>query len=292
MPVHAAVIAHDYSVVSSGWLKNTGMHLRQCHNLLISCMGLQGTESFLLSCLVFDLEGYDALLGSDAVAYYWELHCMSFSAQDICAQPMFKSQYLPLEVCGGTTCGQQHLYVDYLVEHSIAGMCTSKNGPLCRSYVQACTHRNVRPPTFFLSLLNQTQCLSTFPMNALLLFWHFLSPTTPEQKRRNIIVALTNHLKLLQYLPFKRNHSYINTLFNKTFEHLQRAELLNVTDAHSIPLTLQQHHIEDVKNIISNHVFQGLCTDALYLPLSQIPVGCLDYLQELVFTDEIRKQTI
>ncbi|KAK0205683.1 hypothetical protein IW262DRAFT_1337662 [Armillaria fumosa] len=290
MPVRAAVIARDYSVVSSGWLKNAGMRSRQRRNLLVSCTGLQGTGSFLLSCLVFDLEGYDALLGSDAVAYYRELCCMSFSAQDVCAQPMFESQSLPLEVCGGTTCGQQHLYVDYLAEHSIAGMCTSKYGPLCRSYVQACTHGNVRPPTFFLSLLNQTQCLSTFPMNALLPFWRFLSPTTPEQKRRNTIVALTNRLKLLQYLPFKRNYSYINTLFDNTFEHLQRAELLNVADAHGIPLTLQQHHIEDVKNI--NHVFQGLCADALYLPLSQIPVGCLDCLQEFVFADEIRKQTI
>ncbi|KAK0215632.1 hypothetical protein IW262DRAFT_1401364 [Armillaria fumosa] len=200
MPVHAAVIARDYSVVSSGWLKNTGMHSRQRRNLLVSCTGLQGTGSFVLFCLVFDLEGYDALLGSDAVAYYRELCCMSFSAQDVCAQPMFKSQSLLLEVCGGTTCSQQHLYVNYLVEHSIAGMCTSKNGPL--------------------------------------------------------------------------------------------SELLNVADAHGIPLTLQQHHIKDVKNIISNHVFQGLCADPLYLPLSQILVGCLDYLQELVFADKIRKQNI
>ncbi|KAK0231380.1 hypothetical protein IW262DRAFT_1343897 [Armillaria fumosa] len=144
------------------------------------------------------------------------------SVLDVCAQPVFKSQSLLLEVCDGTTCSQQHLYVNYLVKHSIAGMCTSKNGPLCRSY---------------------------------------------------------------------------------TFKHLQQAELLNVADAHSIPLTLQQHHIKDVKNIISDHIFQGLCTDAdeplgsfrfinaLYLPLPQIPVGCLDYLQELVFADEIRKQT-
>ncbi|KAK0226676.1 hypothetical protein IW262DRAFT_1363571 [Armillaria fumosa] len=230
MPVRAAVIAHDYSVVSSGWLKNTGMRSGQCRDLLVSCMGLQGTGSFLLSCLVFDLEGYDALLGSDVVAYYWELCCTSFSAQNICAQPVFKYQSLPLEVCGGTTCGQQHLYVDYLVEHSITGI---------------------------------------FPMNALLPFWHFLAPTTPEQKRQNTIVAFTNHLKLLQYLPFKRNHN-----------------------AHGIPLTLQQHHIEDVKSIISNHVFQGLCADALSLPLSQILVGCLDCLQEFVFADKIRKQTI
>ncbi|KAK0494305.1 hypothetical protein EDD18DRAFT_1176229 [Armillaria luteobubalina] len=101
MPVHVAVVSWDYSVVSSGWLKKAQMCLGQRHNLLVSCTGLQGTGSFLLSCLVINLEDYDALLGSDAVAYYQELCCMSSHAEDICAQPVLESQSLPLEVCGG-----------------------------------------------------------------------------------------------------------------------------------------------------------------------------------------------
>ncbi|KAK0496646.1 hypothetical protein EDD18DRAFT_1163197 [Armillaria luteobubalina] len=101
MPVRVAVVSCDYSVVSSGWLKKARMRLGQRCNLLVSCTGLQGTGSFLLSCLVVNLEDYDALLGSDAVAYYQELCCMSSHAEDVCAQPVLESQSLPLEVCGG-----------------------------------------------------------------------------------------------------------------------------------------------------------------------------------------------
>ncbi|KAK0490128.1 hypothetical protein EDD18DRAFT_1186973, partial [Armillaria luteobubalina] len=103
IPVRVAVISHDYSVVSFGWLKKARMRLGQCRDLLVSCTGLQGTGSFLLSCLVVNLEDYDALLGSDAVTYYRELCFTSSRAEDVCAQPVLKSQSLPSEVCGDGT---------------------------------------------------------------------------------------------------------------------------------------------------------------------------------------------
>ncbi len=54
------------------------------------------------------------------------------------------------------SCRQQHAYVNMLIEHFLAGMCASNNGPLCQSYVQASHKGGIHPLVFFLSALQYT----------------------------------------------------------------------------------------------------------------------------------------
>ncbi len=48
--------------------------------------------------------------------------------------------------------------------------------------------------------------------------------------------------------------------------------------------------MDDIKEALSDHVVGGLCADGLHLPVSKIPVGCLDFLHEFAFSDRVSKE--
>ncbi len=154
-----------------------------------------------------------------------------------------------------TSCGRQHAYVNMLVEHFLAGMCASNNGPLCRSYVQACHKGGIRPPVFFLSALQYTSVLSTISSPALMLFWCFLAPSKIHNKRERTLHALARRLTLLRYLPYKGEVTYMAAMFDSTFETLHRNELLLMMDAHGITASTTSLTVDDIRELLSDHVF-------------------------------------
>ncbi|KAK0436839.1 uncharacterized protein EV420DRAFT_1652380 [Desarmillaria tabescens] len=150
-----------------------------------------------------------------------------------------------------TSCKSEHLFLDLLVEHFLAGMC------------------RVRPPVFFLAALQYTRVLCIMPPLALKPFWHFLTLSTIYNKQ-------------------ERDITYMAALFDGAFETLRWDELLTMMTAHGMALSTINLTMEDIKEALSDHVFGGLCADALRLPVAQIPVGCLDCLQEFAFSDRVR----
>ncbi|PBK60932.1 hypothetical protein ARMSODRAFT_1087854 [Armillaria solidipes] len=192
-----------------------------------------------------------------------------------------------------TSCRQEHVFRNLLVEHFLAGMCASNNGPFCRSYVQACHRGRVRPPVFFLSALHYSGALAIMPPPALKPFWHFLTlSTTSYDKRDRTLLALSNRLKVARYLQYKGDVTYMAAMFDAAFETLRRDDLVRMMCAHGMTSSGVSSTVDDIKEALSDHVFGGLCADGLRLPVSKIPVGCLDCLHEFAFSDRVRSRNV
>ncbi|PBK65646.1 hypothetical protein ARMSODRAFT_430883 [Armillaria solidipes] len=170
-----------------------------------------------------------------------------------------------------TSCGQDHLYLNLLVEHFLSGMCSSLNGPSCRSYVQACHTGRVRPPAFFLSVLRYTNLLTVLPSSALLPFWRFLAPSTRENKRERAIDGLAARLTLVRYLSYKGSVTYMAAVFDGHFETLPRKDLLRMADAHGLSARSAHFSLDDLRDTISDHVFGGGCAGWLSHSIANIP---------------------
>ncbi len=190
-----------------------------------------------------------------------------------------------------TVCGQDHLFQNLLVEHFLSGMCSSLNGPSCRSYVLACHSSRVQAPALFLSVLRYTDVLRTLPAPALLPFWRFLaSSATCENKRRTAIEGLQQRLALLRYLPYKGTVTYMAAMFDSHFETLPRKDLVTMAEAHGLSLGIVNLSVDELRDTLSDHVFGGGCAERLSLSIARIPVGCLDCLHEFFFSDKVRSR--
>ncbi len=77
-------------------------------------------------------------------------------------------------------------------------------------------------------------------------------------------------------------------MFDSAFKTLHQNELLLMMDVHGITTSATGSMVDNIRELLSDHVFRGLCADSLNGPLTDIPVGCLDYLQEFPFCDRIR----
>ncbi|KAK0452133.1 uncharacterized protein EV420DRAFT_693260 [Desarmillaria tabescens] len=170
-----------------------------------------------------------------------------------------------------TSCGQDHLYLNLLVEHFLSGMCSSLNGPSCRLYVQACHTGRVRAPAFFLSVLQYTHLLTVLPSSALSYFWRFLAPSTPENKRERAIDGLAERLTLVRYLSYKGLVTYMAAVFDSHFETLPRKDLLRMVDAHGLLARSAHLTLDDLRDTLSDHVSGGGCAGWLSHSIANIP---------------------
>ncbi|KAK0449539.1 uncharacterized protein EV420DRAFT_1766944 [Desarmillaria tabescens] len=189
-----------------------------------------------------------------------------------------------------TSCGQDHLYLNLFVEHFLSGMCSSLNGPSCRSYVQACHTSRVWAPAFFLSVLRYTHLLTVLPSSALLSFWRFLAPSTRENKRERAIGGLAERLTLVRYLSYKGPVTYMAAVFDSHFETLPRKDLLRMADAHGLLARSAHLTLDNLRDTLSDHVSGGGCTGWLSHSIANIPVGCLECFQEFVFSDKVKSR--
>ncbi|KAK0452020.1 uncharacterized protein EV420DRAFT_703057 [Desarmillaria tabescens] len=169
-------------------------------------------------------------------------------------------------------------------------MCSSLNGPSCRSYVQARHTGRVRAPAFFLSVLRYTNLLTVLPSSTLLPFWRFLAPSTRENKRERAIDGLAQQLMLVRYLSYKGPVTYMAAVFDSHFETLPRKGLLRMADAHGLSARSAHLTLDDLRDTLSDHIFGGGCAAWLSHSIANIPVGCLDCLQEFVFSDKVRSR--
>ncbi len=79
-------------------------------------------------------------------------------------------------------------------------------------------------------------------------------------------------------------------VFDSHFETLPRKDLLRMADAHGLSACSAHFSLDELRDTISDHVFGGGCVSWLSHSIANIPVGCLDCLQEFVFSDKVRSR--
>ncbi len=96
----------------------------------------------------------------------------------------------------------------------------------------------------------------------------------------------------MQYFPYKGDVTYLNMVFDEHFDKLSRKELAPILDTHGLldGLTCGQS-VADMRDLLCQHLFGGQCAEAFRTPLLQIPVGCLENLNEHAFNDHAMSKT-
>ncbi len=183
-------------------------------------------------------------------------------------------------------CGDHSIYLDLLIKHFLTGMCTALKGPLCKSTVQGCHRVHVRPLVSMMTCVYRSGILDHVPSTNLLPFWCFLAWGSPEHKHDCTIDMLKWHAADMQYFPYKGDITYLNMVFDEHFDKLSRKELAPILDVHGLLDGLTcSWSVADMWDLLCQHLFGGQCAEAFQTPLLQIPVGCLENLNEHTFND-------
>ncbi len=139
--------------------------------------------------------------------------------------------------------------------------------------------------------LYRSRVLDQVPLDGLLLFWRFLAWNYPNHRRDRTVDALKRRVMAVQYLPYKGDVSYLNMVIDDHFEKLGKKDIWRLLDAHGSVRLAANRSVTDMRNLFCQHLFGGRCADALQIPVRQIPVGCLDHLNEHAFNDRVMSKT-
>ncbi len=108
-----------------------------------------------------------------------------------------------------------------------------------------------------------------------------------ETNVETVSSGAVHRLERVRYMPYADERSYLLLrVVNAEFERLNLIRLKAIARAHRIE-SAGGEGVGWYQNAISEHLFLGHCLSWVDSPIPEIPIGCLDFLAEFYFTNNV-----
>lgn len=182
----------------------------------------------------------------------------------------------------GTSCIDYPRFRHQIMSHLLTGRCASQTFSGCNGFVRASRDAGVFPHIFLVSSVVHSGVIDRVGSEFVGIYAELFAAHVNRNVRRQTMIGTAARCSALRYMPFDSEPLYLLRIFSTRFDRLTLDEYRDILAAHGVQCHRRASKMM-LREAISNHLFLGHCVFRGRDPLHQIPVGCVDFLNEHYF---------